>query len=155
MEEIKEYLHLDVLTVTGKTLGENLEELRRNGYYEECYSYLEKKKVKKEDILKVPELEIYSESEASGVYIVGAKGGRQIFVTGHSEYDPLTLKGEYDRDVALGLPINIPKNYYPGDDPTKPPIVKWRGHANLLFINWLNYYVYQETPYNLDELENM
>ena len=74
--------------------------------------------VKKEDILKVPELEIYSESEESGVYIVGAKGGRQIFVTGHSEYDPLTLKGEYDRDVALGLPINIPKNYYPGDDPT-------------------------------------
>ena len=111
--------------------------------------------IKREDILKVPELEIYSESEESGVYIVGAKGGRQIFVTGHSEYDPLTLKGEYDRDVALGLPINIPKNYYPGDDPTKPPIVKWRGHANLLFINWLNYYVYQETPYNLDELENM
>ena len=109
--------------------------------------------VRREDIEKVAELEILSESEGSGVYIVGTKGGRQIFVTGHSEYDPLTLKSEYDRDIAGGLPINIPQNYYPGDDPEQPPIVKWRSHSNLLFANWLNYYVYQETPYNLNELD--
>ncbi|AGA70713.1 homoserine O-succinyltransferase [Desulfitobacterium dichloroeliminans LMG P-21439] len=109
--------------------------------------------VRKEDILKIPELEILSESEESGVYLVGTKGGRQIFATGHSEYDPHTLKSEYDRDVAQGLTINVPFNYYPGDDPTKQPTVKWRGHSNLLFANWLNYYVYQETPFNLDEIK--
>lgn len=108
--------------------------------------------VRREDIERVSELEIISESEESGVYIVLAKEGRQIFVTGHSEYDPHTLKGEYDRDVSLGLPIEIPQNYYPSDDPNREPIVTWRGHSNLLFANWLNYYVYQETPYNLDEL---
>ncbi|AFM02201.1 homoserine O-succinyltransferase [Desulfitobacterium dehalogenans ATCC 51507] len=111
--------------------------------------------VRKEDIVKVPELEILSESEESGVYLIGTKGGRQIFVTGHSEYDPHTLKSEYDRDISQGLPITIPQNYYPGDDPMKTPIVKWRGHSNLLFANWLNYYVYQETPYNLEELGNI
>lgn len=109
--------------------------------------------VKREDIIKVPELEILSESKESGVYLVGTKGGRQIFVTGHSEYDPLTLKAEYDRDVASGLPINIPQNYFPDDDPEKPPIVRWRGHSNLLFANWLNYYVYQETPFNLNDID--
>jgi homoserine O-succinyltransferase len=109
--------------------------------------------VRREDIEKVAELEILSESEGSGVYIIGTKGGRQIFVTGHSEYDPLTLKSEYDRDVAAGLPINIPQNYYPGDDPKQHPIVKWRSHSNLLFANWLNYYVYQETPFNLNDLD--
>lgn len=96
-----------------------------------------------------PDLEIMAASQESGVYIVMAQNGRQIFVTGHSEYDPLTLKGEYDRDVSQGKPINIPINYYPNDDPTQPPVVRWRGHANLLFSNWLNYYVYQETPYEL------
>ncbi|WP_303866303.1 homoserine O-succinyltransferase [Acetobacterium wieringae] len=96
-----------------------------------------------------PDLEIMATSQESGVYIVMAQNGRQIFVTGHSEYDPLTLKGEYDRDVSQGKPINIPINYYPNDDPTQPPVVRWRGHANLLFSNWLNYYVYQETPYEL------
>ncbi len=96
-----------------------------------------------------PDLEIMAASPESGVYIVMAQNGRQIFVTGHSEYDPLTLKGEYDRDVSQGKPINIPINYYPNDDPTQPPVVRWRGHANLLFSNWLNYYVYQETPYEL------
>ncbi|SHN79972.1 homoserine O-acetyltransferase MetA [Desulfitobacterium chlororespirans] len=110
--------------------------------------------VRKEDIVKVPELEIFSESEESGVYLVGTKGGRQIFVTGHSEYDPYTLKAEYDRDISYELPINIPQNYYPGDDPRQMPVVRWRGHSNLLFANWLNYYVYQETPYNLEELGN-
>lgn len=108
--------------------------------------------VRKEDIQKVPELEILAESTEAGVYLVGTKHGRQIFVTGHSEYDPLTLKGEYERDLTNGLNPNIPKNYYPNDNPDEHPIVKWRGHSNLLFANWLNYYVYQETPYNLEEI---
>lgn len=108
--------------------------------------------IRREDIEAVPELVLLAESEKAGVYIAAAKNGRQIFVTGHSEYDPLTLKSEYDRDVAAGLPIEVPYGYYPGDDPTKEPIVTWRGHANLLFSNWLNYYVYQETPYNLGEI---
>ncbi|MEW9668974.1 homoserine O-succinyltransferase [Ammoniphilus sp. 3BR4] len=105
--------------------------------------------IRREDVEKVPELEILSESEESGLYIVASKDGRQIFVTGHSEYDPLTLKSEYDRDVQQGLPIAVPRNYFPGDDPSKTPIQTWRSHGNLLFSNWLNYYVYQETPYEL------
>ncbi|HHW48658.1 MAG TPA: homoserine O-succinyltransferase [Clostridiaceae bacterium] len=109
--------------------------------------------VRREDIEKVEELEILSESEESGVYLVARKDGRQIFVTGHSEYDPLTLKQEYERDKAKGLDISIPKYYFPGDDPSNQPLVNWRGHANLLFSNWLNYYVYQETPYDLNELK--
>jgi len=109
--------------------------------------------VRREDIEKVHELEILSESDEAGVFIVSAKNGRQIFVTGHSEYDPLTLKYEYERDLARGLPIKTPRNYFPGDNPEKDPVVRWRGHANLLFANWLNYYVYQETPYDLNELE--
>ena len=108
--------------------------------------------IRREDIEKIPELEVLSESQEAGVYIVGTRDNRQVFVTGHSEYDPLTLKGEYDRDVKLGLPIAIPANYYPGDDPTQVPEVRWRGHAHLLFANWLNYYVYQETPFDLDQL---
>lgn len=108
--------------------------------------------IRSDDILQVAEVEILSESPKAGVYIVARKDGRQIFVTGHSEYDPLTLKSEYDRDIALGLPIQVPENYYPEDDPTRAPVVRWRGHSSLLFANWLNYYVYQETPYNLDEL---
>lgn len=98
-----------------------------------------------------PDLEVMASSLEAGVYIVMAQDGRQIFVTGHSEYDPETLKGEYDRDVSQGKPINVPMNYYPNDDPTQPPVVRWRGHANLLFSNWLNYYVYQETPFELDQ----
>lgn len=108
--------------------------------------------IRREDIEQVPDLDILAESQEAGVYIVAAHNGRQIFVTGHSEYDPLTLKLEYDRDVAKGLSIAVPSNYYPQDDPTRTPVVKWRGHANLLFSNWLNYYVYQETPYNLEEV---
>ena len=77
------------------------------------------------------------------------KGGKQIFVTGHSEYDPLTLQTEYLRDKNLGLPIAVPQNYYPNDDDTQEPIVRWRGHANLLFSNWLNYFVYKTTPYEI------
>ncbi len=109
--------------------------------------------VRREDIVKIAELEILAESPEAGVYIVASKDGRHIFVTGHSEYDPLTLKWEYDRDIAKGMKIDVPRNYYPGDNPAKEPIVKWRGHANLLYVNWLNYYVYQETPYDLNELK--
>ncbi|HEY0828698.1 MAG TPA: homoserine O-succinyltransferase, partial [Bacilli bacterium] len=103
--------------------------------------------VRREDIEQVEELEILSESDDAGVYIAATKDGRQIFVTGHSEYDPLTLKWEYDRDVNKGMDVAIPKNYYPNDDPIQYPKTQWRAHANLLFSNWLNYYVYQETPF--------
>ena len=108
--------------------------------------------IKREDIEKHPELKILASSDEAGVYAIFTEGGRQVFVMGHSEYDPLTLKAEYDRDVAAGKTIEIPKNYYPDDDPTKTPIVSWRSHANLLFSNWLNYFVYQETPYDLDQI---
>ncbi len=108
--------------------------------------------IRKKDIENVPELEVLSESEESGVYIIASKDGRQIFVTGHSEYDPLTLKDEYDRDIAAGREIEIPYNYFIDDDPSKPPKVTWRSHANLLFSNWLNYYVYQETPYDITKV---
>lgn len=107
----------------------------------------------REDIEKVPALTIMAEAEEpAGVYCVANLKRRQFFITGHAEYDPLTLKAEYDRDVAAGLPINVPANYYPGDDPTRMPQVRWRSVANLLFANWLNYYVYQETPYELDNI---
>ena len=108
--------------------------------------------VSREDIEAVPELKILASSEQSGVYAIANKGGKQIFITGHSEYDPDTLEKEYLRDKNLGLPIRVPENYYPGDDDTKSPIVRWRGHANLLFSNWLNYFVYQTTPYDIMEI---
>lgn len=106
--------------------------------------------VRRSDIEKVEDLKILSESEESGISIVASKDGKHIFVTGHSEYDPFTLKTEYDRDIERGLPIAVPKNYFPNEDASKPPLVRWRSHANLLFSNWLNYYVYQETPYILE-----
>jgi len=106
----------------------------------------------RDKIAAEPRLTIQSETPEAGVFIVTAREGREIYVTGHLEYDPLTLDKEYKRDISKGLPIEIPKNYYPDDDPSKTPIVRWRAHANLLFKNWLNY-VYQETPYNLDELK--
>jgi len=108
--------------------------------------------VRHEDIAEIDELEILSESEESGVYLVASKDGRHIFATGHSEYDPLTLKSEYQRDVERGINVAIPKNYFPNDDPKSEPIVRWRGHGTLLFLNWLNYYVYQETPYDLTKI---
>jgi homoserine O-succinyltransferase len=108
--------------------------------------------VRRADIERIAALEILAVSDEAGVYLVARKDGRQVFVTGHSEYDPLTLKAEYDRDVAKGLAIRVPENYFPDDDPAKAPLVRWRGHANLLFTNWLNYCVYQETPYDLNEL---
>ena len=109
--------------------------------------------VRREDILRNPELDILAESEESGVYMVMARGGREIFLTGHSEYSPLTLDTEYRRDLAKGLPIEMPKHYYRNDDPSQPPLVTWRAHANLLFNNWLNYYVYQATPYRLEDIQ--
>ena len=109
--------------------------------------------VDRAEIEKVPELRILASSDEAGVYAIATKNGRQIFITGHSEYDALTLEREYKRDVAAGKPIAVPKNYYPGDDPEKKPIVSWRSHANLLYSNWLNYFVYQTTPYDLHELK--
>ena len=105
--------------------------------------------VLRDDIEKVPGLKILASSEKAGVYALMNKEGRQIFVTGHSEYDPETLEKEYLRDKNQGLPIHVPENYYPNDDDSKPPLVRWRGHGNLLFSNWLNYFVYQTTPYDI------
>lgn len=109
--------------------------------------------VRAEDIKKVKSLEILADSKEAGVYIVFTKGGRRIFVTGHSEYDINTLKDEYFRDLDKGMNPEIPKNYFPNDDPTKKPVAKWRAHASLLFSNWLNYFVYQITPYDIDTIE--
>ncbi len=105
--------------------------------------------VHREDIEKVPELQILSSSPEADVYAVYARKHKQFFVTGHSEYDAETLDQEYRRDLDAGKPISLPKNYYPGDDPSRPPLVTWRAHANLFFCNWLNYFVYQTTPYDL------
>lgn len=109
--------------------------------------------VRAEDIKKVRELEILAESKEAGVYIVFTKGGRRIFVTGHSEYDTNTLRDEYLRDKEKGLNPSIPKHYFPHDDPARRPVVRWRSHANLLFSNWLNYFVYQITPYDIDSIK--
>ena len=110
--------------------------------------------VLREDIESVKELRILSSSEEAGVYAVSTDGGRQIFIMGHSEYDADTLNQEYVRDVTAGKPIKIPKNYFPNDDPTQPPRVIWRAHANLLYSNWLNYYVYQTTPYDIGAIKD-
>ncbi len=108
--------------------------------------------VNREDIEKNYELRILASSKEAGVHIVSRNGGRQFFVMGHSEYDPYTLDAEYRRDLMAGLPIEMPKNYYRNDDPNAEPIVRWRAHGSLLFINWLNYFVYQSTPYDLKKL---
>lgn len=110
--------------------------------------------IRREDIEATPGLKILASSEEAGVYIVMNKEGRQIFVTGHSEYDPDTLEREYLRDKYQGLPIQVPKNYYPNDDDSQAPIVRWRGHGNLLYSNWLNYFVYQTTPYDIMTVGN-
>ena len=106
---------------------------------------------RREDILKHEDLKIISESEQAGIYVVVSSDGKHVFVTGHSEYDPLTLKEEYDRDIAKGLKMELPENYFPENDTSNFPIVRWRSHANLLFSNWLNYYVYQMTPFDLKQ----
>lgn len=108
--------------------------------------------IRREDILRVPELTLVAESPLSGVGIVMARGGREFFITGHSEYAPNTLDTEYKRDLGKGLPIHKPYNYYTNDDPSLAPLVTWRAHGNLLFTNWLNYYVYQETPYDINDI---
>lgn len=109
--------------------------------------------IRREDIEKIPQLEILTSSDISGIHIVANKNGRQYFITGHSEYDRDTIANEYRRDVKKGIDIQIPYNYFPDDDPEKMPLFSWKCTANLMFSNWLNYCVYQKTPYNLDELE--
>ena len=106
-----------------------------------------------EDIKKVPEIKILASSEEAGVYAMATAEGRQIFITGHSEYDANTLANEYFRDLGEGKPIEIPKNYFPDDNPENEPVVTWRSHANLLYSNWLNYFVYQTTPYDIEQIK--
>ncbi len=108
--------------------------------------------IAREDIEEVDALTIIASSPDAGVFAVESAKHRQIYITGHAEYDADTLEKEYLRDKNAGLPIEVPKNYYPGDDDTKAPVVRWRGHANLLFSNWLNYYVYQTTPYQIESI---
>lgn len=105
-----------------------------------------------DDVRRVQELEVLSESEEAGLYLAASRDGKQVFVTGHPEYDARTLADEYNRDIGRGLDIAVPKNYFAGDDPNNDILVKWRGHANLLYSNWLNYFVYQETPFDLDKM---
>ena len=107
--------------------------------------------VEEEAVEQIPQLEILADSPQAGLYLAARKDGRQVFVTGHSEYDRETLQGEYRRDLDRGIPIQMPENYYPGNDPSRPPAFLWRGHANLPFVNWLNH-VYQDTPYDLEKL---
>ena len=109
--------------------------------------------VRAEDIARVAALEVLAASDEAGVYIITDKNERRFFITGHSEYDPLTLKQEYERDRAKGMDIDVPKNYFPCDDPTREPVALWRSHANLLYSNWLNYFVYQTTPYDIENIK--
>ena len=111
--------------------------------------------VRREDIEATGKLDILAESDEAGIYIVASKKRRLLYVTGHSEYDAATLGLEYKRDVARGLEPKIPRHYYPDDDPTKTPLNVWRSHAHLLFSNWLNYFVYQNTPYDLAKIEEI
>ena len=111
--------------------------------------------ISREDVDNCKALRILAESDSAGPFLMSTENGRQIFVTGHPEYDKYTLDSEYRRDVDKGLPIHVPVNYYPDDDPTKPPLFRWRAHAHLLYENWLNYYVYQNTPYDLGEIQRV
>ena len=111
--------------------------------------------VRNEDILSCPQLTLLATSEEAGAYLIASESGRQFFVTGHSEYDRETLAGEYFRDVNKGLPIEIPRHYFQNDDPKQKILYRWRGHASLLFSNWLNYFVYQTTPYDLSSLSHV
>jgi len=112
--------------------------------------------VSEDEIKQCPQLTILSKSDDAGVYIVSSRGGREFYITGHSEYSPLTLHNEYVRDIKRGMDsVLLPQNYYPGDDPAKPPMVLWRSHANLLFVNWLNYFVYQATPFDTSKIEEL
>lgn len=136
-----------------KVVPEKKHKMLLRGFDDEFYApHSRHTEFREEDINRVPELEILAKSEEAGVYIVTAKSERQFFITGHSEYDADTLAKEYYRDKDKGLEIDIPKDYFPGDDPSAAPLMKWRAHANLLYSNWLNYFVYQTTPYNIDEI---
>lgn len=136
-----------------KVVPEKKHKMLLRGFDDEFYApHSRHTEFREEDINRVPELEILAKSEEAGVYIVTAKSERQFFITGHSEYDADTLAKEYYRDKDKGLEIDIPKDYFPGDDPSVAPLMKWRAHANLLYSNWLNYFVYQTTPYNIDEI---
>jgi|GEM_PF-590106 len=139
--------HLDVALAFAEEIGMAMSSEQLAVYVEAA------RRTARADIERVPELTILSEGDA-GPYIIANLKRRQFFITGHAEYDPLTLKAEYDRDLAAGMHPDIPLNYYPKDDPSRPPIVRWRSVAHLLFANWLNYYVYQGTPYELDSLDN-
>ena len=123
------------------------------GFDDEFYApHSRHSELHRDDILSHPSLKLLSESDEAGVFMVSARNGREIFITGHFEYSPDTLDKEYRRDLDKGLPIDIPKHYYRGDDPGRGPLDRWRAHANLFYQNWLNYYVYQETPYNLQDI---
>jgi homoserine O-succinyltransferase len=134
------------------TLNDSLNPIFR-GFDEVFYApHSRHTEIRREDIEKCPELTILSESEDAGVYIVMAREGREFFITGHSEYAPYTLDQEYKRDVAKGQSIEVPQDYYRDNDPSKTPLVRWRGHANLLYSNWLNYFVYQATPFDAQDI---
>jgi len=105
-------------------------------------------------VAKISELDILAVSDRAGLYLAASKDGKNVYVTGHSEYDAHTLQTEYERDLNAGKPIHVPENYFPNDDPTKQPRVSWRSHGHLLFGNWINYYVYQKTPYDLESLSS-
>lgn len=119
-----------------------------------CMPHSRYTEVRREDLEKVSELQILAESDKAGVALIATRDARQVYVTGHCEYDHLTLAYEYQRDISRGLNPKVPENYFPDDDPTKTPVVTWRGHANMLFSNWLNYFVYQQTPYDFIDLNN-
>ena len=119
-----------------------------------CVPHSRHTEVREKDIEKIDALEILTKSDLSGVHIVASKNGRQYFITGHSEYDRDTLSNEYFRDKDKGLPIEIPYNYFPDDNPENTPLFTWRCHANQIFSNWLNYCVYQETPFDLEDLKS-
>ncbi len=124
------------------------------GFDDEFYApHSRHTEVRKKDILATPSLKLISESDEAGVHIVEARGGREFYIMGHSEYSPYTLRDEYFRDVQNNLPIDIPVNYFRNNDPKQEPVVRWRSHANLLFVNWLNYFVYQKTPFDINDIQ--
>jgi homoserine O-succinyltransferase len=138
-------------TFSHRVVKQNVKLLR--GFDDEFYApHSRHTEIPREDVEREAQLEILADSEEAGLYIIGTNDERMLFITGHTEYDPLTLKTEYDRDLAANKPIQVPINYYPDNDPNQMPVVRWRSHAHLLFSNWINYYVYQETPYNLDQI---
>lgn len=152
----KHQLNEKIFGVFKHTISEKGTPLFR-GFDDEFYvPHSRHTEIRREDIIKhSDELRILSESQESGIYIVEGRGGREFYVTGHSEYSLYTLHNEYIRDLEKGLPINPPKHYYKHDNPNLKPISRWTGHGNLIFNNWMNYYLYQETPYNLKDIEKL